>query len=213
MISFIYMIAPSEKPPIKIGRADNVDSRLISLQVGNPAELFILARFPVPWASAQRVEREVHQRLEEKRRRGEWFDVSADEADAAIRAAIADVANEGIDPKANVSELEDLLIAYRPHPWARSALHYYHVCENTRGMEGRVQQMNALILREAGNGALLAFQAVRQRNATLFNLKRRDPAAHRLACDAVAKAIIVLSDWYVSSRQAGLLDKISRNAA
>jgi len=69
----IYLIL--SEPYCKIGIANDVESRLATLQTGNPVELKILACFEFPNASI--VEKVLHQKYEGLRIRGEWFRMSS----------------------------------------------------------------------------------------------------------------------------------------
>ena len=71
---------------IKIGIADNVESRLQLLQCGNPIKLVLLRKFRT-W-DAPRMERELHDKLGVHRERGEWFRL-----DAVVSAWVESVAS------------------------------------------------------------------------------------------------------------------------
>ena len=212
MIGFVYVIG-AQNNPVKIGHANRVETRLTSLQMGNPDELRILGKVVVPWDLAAHIEKQTHVVLQHHHRRGEWFDVSAEKALQTIEAVKDAVAVSNDNERYTATYLDDIFKTYTLHPWARHALNHYHVRLNTNGGHVDVKKMNALIAREAGTAALLAFQTFRERKSIFFNLQRRDPATFRAACEAVVKAINALSIWYAESRQARLLDKISGNAA
>lgn len=212
MISFIYVIG-SRDNPVKIGHANRVETRLTSLQIGNPDDLMILAKVVVPWDLAAAVEKKVHEALAAHHRRGEWYNVTTEHAVKTIEAVKDSMAVSNDNRRYTATYLDEIFETYTLHPWAREALNYYHVRANTNGGHVEVKKMNALIQQKAGVGGLLAFETFRLRRSNLYNLRRKDPAAFRLACDAVVKAINVLSIWYAESRQARLLDKISGNAA
>jgi hypothetical protein len=61
----------------KIGIANDVESRLAQLSTGNPFELEVLAVYG--FANAEPVERAIHQRFSNNRKRGEWFELSQSE--------------------------------------------------------------------------------------------------------------------------------------
>lgn len=212
MIGFVYVIGAQDNP-VKIGHANRVETRLTSLQMGNPDELRILAKVVVPWDLAALIEKQTHGVLSHHHRRGEWYNVSAATAVQAIEGAKAAVAVSNDNDRYTATYLDDIFKTYTLHPWARHALNHYHVRLNTNGGHVDVKKMNALIQAQAGTAALLAFQTFRERKSFLFDLQRKDPATFRAACEAVVKAINALSIWYAEQRQARLLDKISGNAA
>jgi len=212
MIGFVYVIGAQDNP-VKIGHANRVETRLTSLQMGNPDELKILGKVVVPWDLAEIIEKRTHVALSAHHRRGEWYNVSAEAALLAIEAVKDAVEVSNDNNRHTATYLDEIFKTYTLHPWARHALNHYHVRLNTNGGHVDVKKMNALIQANAGTAALLAFQTFRERKSFLYSLQRKDPATFRAACEAVVKAINVLSIWYAESRQARLLDRIPRNAA
>jgi hypothetical protein len=80
----VYVVGSKDRP-VKIGRAKNVNCRLVGLQTGSPDELFVLGSHgKMTRDEAIAIERSVHELLKDRRLRGEWFDVTADEAMALI---------------------------------------------------------------------------------------------------------------------------------
>lgn len=75
----IYMIICKSTGAVKIGRADNVKTRLSELQVANPFELAILSSFRAP----SMFEGVMHAMFSRTRLRGEWFSLSDDLMDMA----------------------------------------------------------------------------------------------------------------------------------
>ena len=82
----LYVIG-AEDGPLKIGISTDVGGRLAALQSHSPHAL--VAHHQAQPGDARLVERVAHQLLAAKRVRGEWFDVSIDDAVAAINQAIA----------------------------------------------------------------------------------------------------------------------------
>lgn len=64
----------------KIGISKNVETRLKSIQTGNPEKLYIHHKEPVNPKIVKIMERAIHRELGYKRQKGEWFDVTATEA-------------------------------------------------------------------------------------------------------------------------------------
>lgn len=69
---YVYFVQAGEGGPIKIGIGADPDERLHAMQIGNHAELFLLAAIPGTAA----MERELHERFAAGRIRGEWFEAS-----------------------------------------------------------------------------------------------------------------------------------------
>jgi hypothetical protein len=70
----VYFIQAGTSGPIKIGTAQDPQSRLVRLQTANPWPLYSVLLI---WAPAG-LERELHRLLAEHRIRGEWFRPHAD---------------------------------------------------------------------------------------------------------------------------------------
>jgi hypothetical protein len=81
----IYVIGPGNGP-LKIGYAKNVQARLSSIAMAHWEHDIELHFFC--WCAGtvftRALEKRVHLRFDDKRVRGEWFDVTADEAKEAI---------------------------------------------------------------------------------------------------------------------------------
>lgn len=67
--SRIYFIKSTRSNVVKIGVANDVHARLLSLQTANAARLVLIAEMP----GDERYERMLHQAFAEYRIRGEWF--------------------------------------------------------------------------------------------------------------------------------------------
>ena len=85
----LYVIA-SDNGLIKLGRSQEPDSRLRSLQTatGNMLRLCHTTELRDDCAA---IENAAHRLLADKRKAGEWFDVGVDEAIDAVRAAVRHV--------------------------------------------------------------------------------------------------------------------------
>jgi hypothetical protein len=81
---FVYLISPLVKWPCKIGVTHNVPKRLATLQAFHWEELKLfhcrLLHHPYNAEAA------IHRMLQDKRLRGEWFDVKIEEAIEAIES-------------------------------------------------------------------------------------------------------------------------------
>ena len=81
----IYVIAAvGLEKPCKIGKAANVETRLMHLQIGSPLKLYV---YGYRWCSDTKVERAIHQKLKAKRAHGEWFDLCAPVAMSYVNEA------------------------------------------------------------------------------------------------------------------------------
>lgn len=98
----IYVIGESELGPCKIGYTDRVQARLREMQTGNPRELTIYFQWLTD--KPRLVERIAHSLIAPRYRiRGEWFNVTPDDAELTIRRAaeLADRA-QGVEPEAEI---------------------------------------------------------------------------------------------------------------
>lgn len=75
MTQYLYLIEC--KGNFKIGIANDIKSRLASLQTGNPFDLTVMACFG--YENAEVVEKAIHQKFDASRLRGEWFSLDNDE--------------------------------------------------------------------------------------------------------------------------------------
>jgi hypothetical protein len=79
----VYVIAGGGL--VKVGVSDNPGYRVYALQAGSPVAL-TLEHMSAQWdrATAMKVERTVHEMLKDRRRHGEWFACSLEEAVSCI---------------------------------------------------------------------------------------------------------------------------------
>lgn len=78
-LMFIYVIGP-ETGPQKIGISKDVETRLGNLQTGNPLKLMIHHVEEVDPDRVLLLEQKIHKELNHKRKNGEWFDLTWQEA-------------------------------------------------------------------------------------------------------------------------------------
>lgn len=90
----VYVIAPEDETPIKIGHARNCILRLKGLQTQHWVDLMIYEAVWLPKEEAKKVEKKCHAILIKKGRRlrGEWFDITAEEG-ARLVSEVADALN------------------------------------------------------------------------------------------------------------------------
>ena len=87
--TFVYVIAPNGGPA-KLGIAQDVDKRLVDLQVGSPVQLYCWAAFEFKARhDARQAEVLLHRRLESRRLVGEWFKGTPSEFVAILRRELS----------------------------------------------------------------------------------------------------------------------------
>jgi len=73
-MSYVYLILDKKSEAVKIGKANNVDERLSSLQTGNPNELIILHQIKCNSEDlAFILEKDYHNKFSHLNLHGEWF--------------------------------------------------------------------------------------------------------------------------------------------
>lgn len=112
--AYVYVIGDPGGPQ-KIGVAANPEQRRYMLQGASPVSLVISAAIPATRSEAFRVEAYAHWLLRDQRLRGEWFDITPNEARNAIGEAFVAV-SEGLSPP--TSARPSILSAYI---WQRRA--------------------------------------------------------------------------------------------
>ena len=86
-LSAVYVIGNDANDLLKIGYADNLKHRFSGMDCGSPVPIRLLHFiYFVGRLVSKSVESQVHDILSDKRRKGEWFDVTLPEAAAAIAA-------------------------------------------------------------------------------------------------------------------------------
>lgn len=76
---YIYVIGP-ENGPQKIGITNNLKHRLRAIQTGNPDKLFVHHFEEIDASRVRLLERKIHLELVHKRLKGEWFNLTVEEA-------------------------------------------------------------------------------------------------------------------------------------
>lgn len=83
---FIYVIGSDTIQ--KIGYSKDVESRLITLQTGNPETLTIHHKITVLEHRVRILEKKIHQEMSYLRVRGEWFKTTPENAIAQVSHAV-----------------------------------------------------------------------------------------------------------------------------
>jgi hypothetical protein len=93
--NFIYVISGGQRT--KVGRAWNPGDRMRILQSKSPDKLALTAAIgPMTELKAAAVERFAHHLMAPARLEGEWFDVTPEKAEAAVKRAL-ELVDEGTD--------------------------------------------------------------------------------------------------------------------
>ncbi len=209
MIRFIYIIGVTENP-VKIGIARNLRSRLTTLQIGCPDPLVLHYSKSIPHNAAEDLETAVHRRLKPKHRRGEWFDVSVEEAREAIEALAPRVDDQVLRRAARGDLLSRIMVQEDLGHVVIDAIGNYRSMMNDPTRRRELEVTNSVILHHCGVAGLAAFQTMIIQHNPLSTGFYRDPALVRRAEAALAKAIRVLCLHY---RRLLPLDQITEKAA
>lgn len=79
-MSYIYIIGSDNNAQVKIGFTKKPKKRLMELQTGNQNNLKIYHTFEVDDSIVKHVEKLIHNQLVNFREKGEWFNLSPEEA-------------------------------------------------------------------------------------------------------------------------------------
>lgn len=85
---YLYVICESETAPVKIGFSADPNKRLRQLQTGHPAPLTLYHKEEVRKDQVRGLEKAIHKELSHRRKQGEWFSLSPEEAVSEIRHAL-----------------------------------------------------------------------------------------------------------------------------
>ena len=114
MISYVYVITDGIGN-CKIGKANNVKSRLRGLQTANSNKLRIKYKHPCKNQSrAKLLESLVHEKLKKYNTNGEWFSVSANTAKETIKATAKEYSGFTIQGKRQKSQKRKCLKSVDP---------------------------------------------------------------------------------------------------
>jgi hypothetical protein len=98
-VSYIYVICEGkDASSVKIGFSANPERRVKQLQTGHEGTLSLIHKEEIPAANVRAMEEIVHKLLRHRKVRGEWFNLTADDAVAEIKHAViryGDIENLG----------------------------------------------------------------------------------------------------------------------
>lgn len=86
-MSFLYIISASEAGPVKLGFSQDPEKRLRQLQTASPLPLRLFHVEEVEPDRVKIAEKALHRIIGHKRVKGEWFDVSVEEAISEVMFA------------------------------------------------------------------------------------------------------------------------------
>jgi hypothetical protein len=212
VIRSIYIIGPTGNP-VKVGFAENVTKRLMELQIGNPDQLIIHHILNFPAYATEAVESAAHQRLAPFHRRGEWFNISADEA----KAVVEDVAPHAVQMarwralRSN-NVLEQLSVDNDVSPRAFESIGRFKEILASMDPKDRAttKAIEAHIRQRAGLGGWTVFNALMTSKRKMDDLFPGSLRARERALTALAGAINALCDYWRSENEAWLLDEMSK---
>lgn len=79
-ISYLYVIGAENEAPIKIGFSKNPEKRLKALQTGYPKALYLHTKQEFETNKIRVIEKMIHKELSHLRSKGEWFDMTPEDA-------------------------------------------------------------------------------------------------------------------------------------
>lgn len=136
-IRHVYVIG-TPSGPFKIGVATNLRDRLSSIQTGSHLRMAALHAVVVPASHACAVESHAHKQLKPFWISGEWFNVSVDQAKAAIILAVSWIEDE------ERREIKDRAEKLRQLELARlGALEFAKRAEERRKYDARLKRFKA----------------------------------------------------------------------
>lgn len=153
-LSYLYVVGPRGGDVVKIGRAQDVRSRLSGLQIGQWQEIEILETVSLPWRAVKAAEALTHKRLATDRLRGEWFKVSPERAaGVALHAATQCTLDRGMK---NRFDLCNHFCMAKSPALAIEALSAYR----TAMLRGQTGQINRALLDHIGMAAYGVFRQI-----------------------------------------------------
>lgn len=86
---YIYVICEQiEGTPVKIGFSAAPEKRLRQLQTGHAGKLVLFHKEEVAESNVKALERVIHQELRHRKHRGEWFNLTPEDAVGEIKHAL-----------------------------------------------------------------------------------------------------------------------------
>lgn len=102
--AYLYVIG-GETGPHKVGFTIKPTYRLTALGIGSPVPLTMKHMIPVPWVTRKFSEKYAHALLASRHSHGEWFDVTADQALAAIKLGDRGTREGRLPPGKSIAEV------------------------------------------------------------------------------------------------------------
>lgn len=95
MSGYIYAIGVEKTTFVKIGRSENPEFRLASLQIGSPLKLILIHKIKTEYPA--KFEKFIHKELCNKNMHGEWFDIEHENILDLFSDALDKFIPQGID--------------------------------------------------------------------------------------------------------------------
>jgi len=92
--NFLYVIGVHSSGPVKLGISKNPDRRVRQLQTGHSDRLHLFHTEPVPEGVFERL---LHNNLRHRRLRGEWFDLTVEQAIADVMFVVIEHGGSVLD--------------------------------------------------------------------------------------------------------------------
>lgn len=87
-MSYLYIISCKNQKPVKLGLSKNPLKRLKQLQTGSPNIYRIYYQEEIDDSCVFKAEKAIHAILGHKRLKGEWFDISVEDAIAEVKFSV-----------------------------------------------------------------------------------------------------------------------------
>lgn len=88
MLSYVYVIASDPAGPVKIGFSKHPEKRVTQLQTGHSETLRLYYYHSLPAESVKLMEKAVHATNRHRKVKGEWFNLSVEDAILEVRHAV-----------------------------------------------------------------------------------------------------------------------------
>lgn len=206
----VYIIA-ADTAVVKIGISCEPEKRLRALQTGCPFDLELKHTYYVPSRLAMDVERAIHEALQDKARRGEWFNVEPDDAIEVVKRVAAQMADEyAARARSRADWLTELKATHDVGEYAHSAVNNYRLmAQEPRHRKGFVKASRH-VMKLAGHTALTMLQQRALAGNDFRETLRRKPEHLAKAERELAKALRALVDYFIRVEPKEELDKILR---
>lgn len=88
MNSYVYVIASDPAGPVKLGSSKHPEKRVKQLQTGHSEQLRLYYFHSIPAENVKLMEKAVHEVNRHNRIKGEWYNLSVEDAILEVRHAV-----------------------------------------------------------------------------------------------------------------------------